>query len=102
MFSLLSVTCRILLNIQVKLAAYYKESLLGLLISAYISHDDRNMVILATFFLKRIRVRVIHIIRKNRKGREIPRVKNITGLATPGDGHGLQQPPNRLSVRVRV
>jgi hypothetical protein len=49
------------------------------------------MVRLATF-LKRVRVQVTHIIRKNRKGREIPRIKTITGLATPGDGHRLQYP----------
>ncbi|KAH6667245.1 PAZ domain-containing protein [Halenospora varia] len=90
--SVRSATCRILLNVQVKHAACYEEGLLGPLISAYLSHNDRNMVRLATF-LKRMRVRVTHITRKNREGREIPRIKTITGLATPGDGHGLQHPP---------
>jgi hypothetical protein len=50
------------------------------------------MVRLATF-LKRVRVRVTHVIRKNREGRQIPRIKTITSLATPGDGQGLQYPP---------
>jgi eukaryotic translation initiation factor 2C len=50
------------------------------------------MVRLAAF-LQRVRVRVTHIIRMNREGREIPRIKTITGLATPGDGRGLQYPP---------
>ncbi|KAH6691806.1 putative RNA interference and gene silencing protein [Leptodontidium sp. MPI-SDFR-AT-0119] len=90
--SVRSATCRILLNVQIKHAACYEEGLLGPLISAYLSHNDRNMVRLATF-LKRLRVRVTHIIRKNRVSREIPRIKTITGLATPGDGHGLQYPP---------
>ena len=33
-------------------------------------------------FLKRVRVRVTHIVRKNRAGNEIPRIKTI---ARPGD-----------------
>ncbi|KAH6717463.1 ribonuclease H-like domain-containing protein [Leptodontidium sp. MPI-SDFR-AT-0119] len=86
------VTCRILLNVQVKHVTCYEEGLLGPLISTYLSHNDRNMVRLATF-LTRVRVRVTHIIKKNRKGREIPRIKTITGLAMFGDGHGLQRPP---------
>ena len=90
--SVRSATCRILLNVQVKHAACYEEGFLGSLISAYLSHNDGNMVRLATF-LKKLRVRVTHIIRTNREGREVPRIKTVTGLAAPGDGHRLQHPP---------
>jgi hypothetical protein len=34
-----------------------------------------------------------HIVKKNKSGHEIPRIKTITSLATPGDGHGLAHPP---------
>ncbi|KAF8847869.1 putative RNA interference and gene silencing protein [Acephala macrosclerotiorum] len=90
--SVRSATCRILLNVQVKHVACYEEGLLGPLISAYLSHNDRNMAKLATFLTK-LRVRLTHIIKTNKEGREIPRIKLITGLAMPGDGHGLQHPP---------
>ncbi len=89
--SVRSATSRILLNIQVKHTACYEEGLLGSLMSAYLGQNGRNMVKLGNF-LKRVRVRVTHIIRKNKEGIDIPRIKTITSLATPNDGHGLQQP----------
>lgn len=90
--SVRSATSRILLNIQVKHAACYEEGPLGRLMSVYLAQNGGNMVKLGNF-LKKVRVRVTHIIRTNRSGSEIPRIKTITGLATPGDGHGLQHPP---------
>ncbi|TVY84069.1 Protein argonaute [Lachnellula suecica] len=90
--SVRSATCRILLNVQVKHAACYEEGRLGSLMSVYLSQNSGSMFRLATF-LKRLRVRATHIVRKNKAGQESPRVKTITGLAAPGDGNGLQHPP---------
>lgn len=45
-------------------------------------------------FLKRVRVRVIHLgEKKNRTGESISRVKTIFGLANKSDGHGLEHLP---------
>ena len=44
-------------------------------------------------FLKKVRVRVTHIIRRNKAGQEIPRTKAIASLASPGDGSTLPNPP---------
>jgi hypothetical protein len=43
-------------------------------------------------------VRAIHIITKNKAGQEIPRIKAISGLATPQDGRGLPHPPRVSSI----
>jgi len=40
-----------------------------------------------------VHVQVTHIIRKNRWGHNILRIKTIARLGTPDDGHGSQQPP---------
>jgi len=90
--SVRAATARILLNVQVKHVACYDDGPLDRLMLAYLDQNGRNMVRLANF-LKRVHVQVTHIVRKNRSGHDIPRIKAIAGLATPGDGHGLQHPP---------
>jgi hypothetical protein len=90
--SVRAATARILLNVQVKHTACYDEGPLAQLIPAYTQENGPNMVRLGNF-LKRVRVEVTHIIRKNKKGEKIPRIKPIVALATPGDGHGLPHPP---------
>jgi eukaryotic translation initiation factor 2C len=90
--SVQAATSRILLNIHVKHTAYYEEGPLGRLVEVYLYENGRNMVKLANF-LKKVCVRVTHIIRRNRAGHEIPRIKTIASLATPNDGNGLQNPP---------
>jgi hypothetical protein len=72
----------------VKYTIYYEESFLSLLISIYLSNNNRNIVRLATF-LKRVYVRVTYIIKKNREGHEIPRIKTITGLVILRDNYKL-------------
>ncbi len=99
--SVQSITCYILLNVQVKYTIYYKEGLLSLLISIYLSHNNQNIIRLATF-LKRVRVRVTYITRKNKEGRKIARIKTITGLITPRDSHGLQYPLIVLKFTIGV
>jgi eukaryotic translation initiation factor 2C len=90
--SVRAATSRILVNVQVKHTACYNEGPLDHLIFQYLEQNGRNMFKLANF-LKKLRVQVTHIVRRNRSGQEIPRIKTIAGLAMPGDGHGLAHPP---------
>ena len=90
--SVRAATSRLLVNVQVKHTACYTEGPLDRLMLMYLEGSGRNMFKLGSF-LKRLRVQVTHIIKKNRSGHDIPRIKTITSLATPGDGHGLAHPP---------
>jgi eukaryotic translation initiation factor 2C len=90
--SVRAATSRILVNVQVKHTACYNEGPLDHLIFQYLEQNGRNMFKLANF-LKKLRIQVTHIVRRNRSGQEIPRIKTIAGLAMPGDGHGLAHPP---------
>jgi eukaryotic translation initiation factor 2C len=90
--SVRAATSRILVNVQVKHTACYNEGPLDRLISLYLDQNGRNMVKLGNFW-KKVRVQVTHIVRRNKKGDEIPRIKTIVALATPGDGRGLAHPP---------
>jgi len=90
--SVRAATSRILVNVQVKHTACYNEGPLDRLIFVYLDQSGPNMFKLGNF-LKKVRVQVIHIVRRNRAGHEIPRIKTIAGLATPGDGHSLAHPP---------
>ena len=90
--SVRAATARLLVNVQVKHTACYDEGPLGQLILIYLQESGRNMVKLANFLTK-LRVQVTHIVKKTRSGHEIPRIKSITSLATPGDGNGLAHPP---------
>ena len=90
--SVRAATSRLLVNVQVKHTACYNEGPLDRLMSMYLEDHGRNMVNLGKF-LKRLRVQVTHIVRKNKSGHTIPRIKTIASLATPGDGQGLAHPP---------
>lgn len=90
--SVRAATSRLLVNVQVKHTACYNEGPLDRLMFMYLEENGRNMVKLGNF-LKKLRVQVTHIVKKNKSGHEIPRIKTITSLATPGDGHGLAHPP---------
>lgn len=86
-------TCRILVNVNVSHGAFYDAIPLDQLIQKYGSANQFNLVKLQSF-LKRVRVKVIHLAEKKKKtGESIPRVKTIFGLATKDDGHGLDHPP---------
>lgn len=86
-------TCRILVNINVSHGAFYDAIPLDQLIQRYGSANQFNRGKLQAF-LKKVRVKVTHLKeRKNRAGESIPRVKTIFGLATKGDGQGLDHPP---------
>jgi hypothetical protein len=60
--------------------------------AAYLRENGQSKVKLANF-LKKLSVNVTHIVRRNRAGRQIPRIKVIVGLATRDDGRDLQHPP---------
>ncbi|KAK3367285.1 RNA interference and gene silencing protein [Lasiosphaeria ovina] len=90
--SIRAATCRILVNVNVTNAAFYNSGPLDQLIAAF-EHQRRGKPRLASF-LKRVRVRTIHLPeRRNRAGEVVYRVKAISGLATENDGQGLPHPP---------
>lgn len=86
-----AATARLLVNVQVKYAACYQEGPLGTVISAY-QRGSRDIYRLDAF-LKRLRIQVTHLVRKSSKGRVVPRMKTIAGLASTADGRSLPHPP---------
>ncbi|KAL2015718.1 hypothetical protein VTK56DRAFT_4914 [Thermocarpiscus australiensis] len=91
--SVRAATCRILVNVNVTHAAFYKDGPLDQLMVAFDAQRRGGKTKLA-LFLKRVRVRTTHLKeKKNKAGEVIYRVKTIVGLATPNDGHGLAHPP---------
>lgn len=87
-----AATARMLVNVQVKYAACYQEGPLSAVIAEYRQGGSLNIYRLEAF-LKKLRVRVTHITKKNKKGEDIPRFKTIAGLATRGDGTSSSEPP---------
>jgi hypothetical protein len=59
---------------------------------AFMSQNGPNKVRIGNF-LKRLSVDVTHIVKQNRSGQRVARIKAIMGLATPGDGRGQEHPP---------
>ncbi len=90
--SVRAATARILVNIQVKHAACYQEGPLDALIRDFQRTRGQNLHRLESF-LKRLRIRPIHITRRNKAGQQTPRPRTVTALATPRDGPDLLHPP---------
>lgn len=90
--SVRAATARLLVNVQVKYVACYQEGPLGAVIEQFRNENSPNIYRLEAF-LKRLRVRVTHIERKNKKGQVVPRIKAIAGLATRGDGTSSTEGP---------
>lgn len=90
--SVRAATGRLLLNIQVKNGAFYEDGPLERLMAAYLESNGHNLVKLANF-IKKLSINVTHIVRRNSAGRQIPRFKVITGVATKNDGSALSHPP---------
>jgi eukaryotic translation initiation factor 2C len=90
--SVRAATSRLLVNVQVKHAASYEAGPLGHLIQLYTNANGPNLYKLEKF-VKRLRVQVTHIIRKNAAGQNIARIKTIFGFATSQDGRNLPNPP---------
>ena len=91
-------TSRILVNVNVTVGTFYDPIPLDQLILNYAS-QNRFSHIKVNGFLKRLRVRVVHLPeKKNKAGQLVPRVKTIFGLATKNDGtgEGTDIPPPRV------
>ncbi|KAL5044938.1 hypothetical protein BDW71DRAFT_198603 [Aspergillus fruticulosus] len=95
--SVRAATARLLVNVQVKYLACYQGGPLYLVIREFQYANGRSIYTLKRF-LDRLRVRVTHIKRKNKRGEEIPRFKTIINVATPQDGNSLENPPKVKSV----
>lgn len=86
-------TCRILVNVNVSNAVFYDAIPLDQLILKFSHAHGPDAPKLASF-LRRLRVKVTHLpAKKNKAGEIIPRIKTISGLATPKDGRSLDHPP---------
>ncbi|KAH7110616.1 ribonuclease H-like domain-containing protein [Dendryphion nanum] len=90
--SVRAATARILVNVQVKNMAFYAEGPLDKLMRAFMQDNGQNKVNLLKF-LRKLSVDVTHIVRKNRQGQRIPRIKTIQGFASKDDGRKLAHPP---------
>lgn len=90
--SVRAATTRVLVNVQIKHAAFYEDGPLGGVIESYQGTSPRNVARLEAF-LKRLRVQLTHIKRQTRSGQEVKRIKSVFGLARPGDGRELPHPP---------
>lgn len=44
-------------------------------------------------FAKKLTVDIVHIVKKNKAGRRVPRLKQVNGFATIADGRELEHPP---------
>ncbi|KAJ5560594.1 hypothetical protein N7513_002993 [Penicillium frequentans] len=91
--SVRAATARVLLNVQVKYLACYREGPLPMVLGDYMRTNSRNPYRLESF-LKRMRVRATHIVRKTSSGKpRPPQIKSIIGLASPTDGRSGTNPP---------
>ena len=90
--SVRAATARVLVNVQVKNMAFYDEGPLDKLMMAYMSANGPNKVNLLKF-VKRLSIDVTHIVKRNRQGQLIPRLKTVQGFATKDDGRNLARPP---------
>ena len=90
--SVRAATARILVNVQVKNMAFFDDGPLDRLMQAFVSHNGTNKVNLLKF-VKKLSVDVMHIVRRNRQGQRIPRIKRVEGFATRDDGRNLTYPP---------
>ncbi|KEY70180.1 hypothetical protein S7711_03401 [Stachybotrys chartarum IBT 7711] len=87
--SVRAATGRILVNVNVSNAAFYRAGPLDVVVRHYHSSlVDLNK------FLKRLRVQTTHLpAQKNKRGEKIARLRTIFSLATPQDGQGFQNRP---------
>jgi eukaryotic translation initiation factor 2C len=85
-------TARLLVNVQVKHAAFFQSGPLATLVNIYGAQTNHNKPRLANF-LRRLSVDLIHITNRTRAGKRVPRYKTVVGLATRDDGRKLEHPP---------
>ncbi|KAL5345607.1 hypothetical protein ACLOAV_009361 [Pseudogymnoascus australis] len=86
-------TGRILVNVNVSHAVFFRPGPLEELINIFATAYGRNPFQLERF-LKKVRVETTHLpVKKNKAGKKIPKVKTIIALASQNDGAGLPHPP---------
>jgi eukaryotic translation initiation factor 2C len=85
-------TARLLVNVQVKHAAFFQNGPLPTLVGVYGVQSNYNKLRLANF-LRRLSVDLTHIDNRTKSGKRVPRYKTIAGLATRDDGRKLDHPP---------
>ncbi|KFZ01526.1 hypothetical protein V501_09952 [Pseudogymnoascus sp. VKM F-4519 (FW-2642)] len=86
-------TGRILVNVNVSHAVFFKPGPLMELIKIFGAAYGTNLFQLERF-LKKVRVETNHLpVKKNKAGKIIPKVKTIIALASKNDGTGLPHPP---------
>ena len=85
-------TARLLVNVQVKHAAFFQSGPLAPLVNVYGARTNHNKLRLANF-LRRMSVDLIHITNRTKAGKRVPIYRTITGLATRDDGRQLEHPP---------
>jgi eukaryotic translation initiation factor 2C len=90
--SVRAATARILVNVQVKHGVFLEPGPLEQLMHAFSEQNGPSKVKLDGF-VKRVSIEVIHIIKTNKAGKRIPRVKIIMSLAKKDDGRGQSNPP---------
>ena len=90
--SVRAATSRVLVNVQVKNMAFFDDGPLERVMQAFMSQNGPNKVKLLKF-VKRLSIDVTHIVRKNKQGQRIPRIKTVQGFATRDDGRKLPNPP---------
>lgn len=86
-------TGRILVNVNVSHAVFFKPGALVDLIKIFGNAYGTNLFQLERF-LKKVRVETTHLpVKKNKAGKRIPKVKTIIALASQNDGASLPHPP---------
>lgn len=90
--SVRAATARILVNVQVKHGAFFNDGPLVALMRAFMQEHGPNRVNLAKF-VKKLSVEVTHIVKTNRAGERVPRIKQIQSFATRDDGRDQAHPP---------
>jgi hypothetical protein len=90
--SVRAATARILVNVQVKHGAFYNHGPLDVLMHVFLSKKDASKTKLWNF-VKKLSVDVTHIVKKNKTGKRVLRLKRLNGFATRDDGHTQQHPP---------
>ncbi|KAI9374393.1 ribonuclease H-like domain-containing protein [Aspergillus egyptiacus] len=89
--SVRAATARLLVNVQVKYVACYE---VGPLDQVFRAFRERNAGLdKQRKFVSKLKVRAIHIPKKNKRGQDIPRMKTIIDFANPSDGKSLDHPP---------
>lgn len=92
--SVRAATARVLLNVQVKYMACFKEGPLTMVIADWQPEARFRNLYRLEVFLKRMRVKPTHIDRKSKSGKPRPApFKTISGLAAKHDGKDLAHPP---------